>query len=129
MSDRQPKSNEQPKGARDRMRDDPNPVFAERILKPIFEVNSEHNFDRLIAAHRAWITMLAENNIVPRERATSVLHGLADIEEEGPNSLQPFDPAIEYYYLHMERALCERVPGGDASVSDLNLGRTRPEPL
>src|SRR5581483_8268327 len=62
-------------------------------------------------------------------RATSVLHGLADIEKEGPNSLQPFDPAIEYYYLHMERALCERVPGGDASVSDLNLGRTRPEPL
>src|SRR6185312_8808042 len=33
------------------------------------------------------------------------------------------------YYLHMERALVERVPGGEAIVGDLNLGRTRPEPL
>jgi len=43
--------------------------------------------------------------------------------------MRPFDPAVEYFYLHMERALVERVDEGEAVVGNLNLGRTRPEPL
>lgn len=129
MGDLRLRSNEHIKGARDRMRDDPNRVFAERILSPIFEFNSRHNFKPLLAAHRAWLLMLTEKDIVPRDRAASILEALAAIEKEGPDALRPFDSAIEYYYLHMERALVERVPGGESSVGNLNLGRTRPEPL
>src|SRR5205823_3521831 len=36
---------------------------------------------------------------------------------------------VEFFYLHMERALVARVAGGEAVVGNLNLGRTRPEPL
>src|SRR5688572_24704791 len=116
-------------GARDRMRASANPVFAKQILEPLFELNCRLFFHPLIAAHRAWLIMLAERNIVAREAAAAILRGLDEIEKAGPDSMRPFDPAVEFFYLHMERALVQRVAGGEAVVGNLNLGRTRPEPL
>jgi len=116
-------------GARDRMRASPHVTFADNILSPIFEFNCAHYFDPLLAAHRAWLTMLTECRIVDRAKAAAILRGLDAVEAAGPDSMRPFDSAVEYYYLHMERALASRVPGGEAIVGDLNLGRTRPEPL
>src|SRR5665213_1700787 len=118
-----------PSGARDRMRASAHPVFAEHILSPIFEFNCRHYFVPLLAAHRAWLIMLVECGIVARRQAISILRGLDDLELTGPDAVRPFDPAVEYYYLHVERALVALVPGGEAVVGDLNLGRTRPEPL
>ena len=116
-------------GARDRMRVPPHAAFASHILEPIFELNSRHYFFRLIAAHRAWLLMLAERGIVPKGDAAQILRALAEIEEQGPDVARPFDAALDYYYLHIERALVARVAGGEAVVGNLNLGRTRPEPL
>lgn len=118
-----------PSGARDRMRASAHPVFAEQILNPIFEFNCRHFFAPLLAAHRAWLTMLAERGIVKSGAAKLIFKGLEQLEAAGPDAVRPFDPAVEYYYLHMERALVALVPGGEAVVGDLNLGRTRPEPL
>jgi argininosuccinate lyase len=118
-----------PSGARDRMRASAHPIFAEQILSPIFEFNCRHFFAPLLAAHRAWLTMLVECGIVESRPAKLIFKGLDELESAGPDSVRPFDPAVEYYYLHMERALVARVPGGEAVVGDLNLGRTRPEPL
>jgi argininosuccinate lyase len=111
------------------MRVDPNEIFGQRILAPIFEFNHKHNFLPLIAAHRAWLIALNEAGVVSRDDCRKILHGLAAIENAGPDVVRPFDAALDYYYLHMERALVERVPGGEAAVGNLNLGRTRPEPL
>ncbi len=116
-------------GARDRMRASAHPAFAKNILEPLFELNARLFFHPLIASHRAWLTMLAEEKIVPKDRAAQILRGLDALEKDGPDSVRPFDPAVEFYYLHMERALVQRVPGGEAAVGNLNLGRTRPEPL
>jgi argininosuccinate lyase len=118
-----------PKGARDRMRSPINPVYGQRILEGIFEFNTKHNFQALLDAHRAWLIMLVERAIVPAKQASPILRALDDIEAAGPDSLRPFDASVEFYYLHMERALVERVPDGEAVVGNLNLGRTRPEPL
>ena len=117
------------KGARDRMRAEPDLVYAGCILEPLFEFNCRHFFHPLIAAHRAWLTMLAERGIVAGERAAAILQGLDEIERAGPDSMLPFDAQLEFFYLHLERALVQRVPGGEAVVGNLNLGRTRPEPL
>ena len=117
------------KGARDRMRASANPIFAKQILEPLFELNCRYFFRPLIDAHRAWLIMLAERQIVARDAAAAILRGLDEIEKSGPDSMRPFDAAVEFYYLHMERALVQRVPGGEAVVGNLNLGRTRPEPL
>lgn len=117
------------KGARDRMRESAHPEFARHILEPIFELNSRLYFRPLLAAHRAWLLMLAERGIVPKEDARAILRGLAELEQAGPDVARPFDPALDYYYLHIERALVQRVPRGEAVVGNLNLGRTRPEPL
>ncbi|HZQ44856.1 MAG TPA: argininosuccinate lyase [Acidobacteriaceae bacterium] len=116
-------------GARDRMRASAHVTFADNILSPIFEFNCAHYFAPLLAAHRAWLTMLAECRILDRTKAAAILQGLDAVEAAGPDCVRPFDPTVEYYYLHMERALVSRVPGGEAIVGDLNLGRTRPEPL
>ena len=116
-------------GARDRMRASAHVTFADNILSPIFEFNCANYFAPLLAAHRAWLTMLAECRIVDRAKARAILRGLDAVEAAGPDCVRPFDPAVEYYYLHLERALVSRVAGGEAIVGDLNLGRTRPEPL
>jgi argininosuccinate lyase len=117
------------KGARDRMRVSAHPEFARHILEPIFELNTRLYFAPLLAAHRAWLLMLAERKIVPADDARAILRGLEALERAGPEVVRPFDPALDYYYLHVERALVERVSGGEAVVGNLNLGRTRPEPL
>ncbi|HUJ00011.1 MAG TPA: argininosuccinate lyase [Usitatibacter sp.] len=116
-------------GARDRMKVPPDATFARHILEPIFEINARHYFHRLIAAHRAWLVMLAERGIVERSHASLILAALREIEREGPDAARPFDASLDYYYLHIERALVARVPGGESVVGNLNLGRTRPEPL
>jgi argininosuccinate lyase len=118
-----------PSGARDRMRSSPDSIFAKHILAPIFEFNCRHYFAPLIAAHRAWIIMLHECGIVDRQKATAILAGLDLLEARGVEAIGPFDPAVEYFYLHAERALTALVPGGESVLGDLNLGRTRPEPL
>src|SRR5690349_937366 len=123
------KSSEVIKGARDRFRAEPDTIYAKHILEPIFEFNCRYNFAPLIAAHRAWLTMLAERNIVPRSSAAQIFVALDDIEKTGPDACRPFDAALDFYYLQMERAITQRVPAGEAIVGNLNLGRTRPEPL
>ncbi|HWB53865.1 MAG TPA: argininosuccinate lyase [Tepidisphaeraceae bacterium] len=116
-------------GARDRMRVDPDATYAKCILEPIFEFNCKYNFYPLLDAHRAWLSMLAERKIVPVEQAAPILRALDQMQQEGPDSARPFSAAAEFYYLHVERALVKRVPGGEEAVGNLNLGRTRPEPL
>jgi len=116
-------------GARDRMKVPPDATFARHILEPIYEINARHYFHRLIAAHRAWLVMLAERRIVDRAHAARILAALGEIEREGPDAARPFDASLDYYYLHIERALVARVEGGESVVGNLNLGRTRPEPL
>src|SRR3954470_9721414 len=117
------------KGARDRFRAEPDATYAKHILEPIFEFNCRYNFAPLIAAHRAWLTMLVERNIVPRASAAQIFRALDDIEKTGPDACRPFDAALDFYYLQMERAITQRVPGGKAIVGNLTLARTRPEPL
>lgn len=116
-------------GARDRFRESANAVYARQILEPIFEYNTRYNFYPLIDAHRAWLTMLAEEKIVPAKTAAPILRALDDIEKQGPDACRPFDASVEFYYLHMERALVQRIKGGEEAAGNLNLGRTRPEPL
>lgn len=118
-----------PKGARDRFREEPNPVFAERILAPIFEFNCRHNFPPLISAHRAWLIALHESGHLDKKTVSNIMGAIKSVEAEGIDAVRPFDPAIEYFYLHVERALVERVDDGEAAIGNLNLGRTRPEPL
>src|SRR5262249_39866758 len=115
--------------ARERMRASAHPTFAKNILEPLFDLNAKLYFYPLIAAHRAWLTMLAEKKIVAIGAAAKIFRTLDKLEKEGPDSVRPFDPAVEFYYLEVERALVERREGGEAAVGNLNLGRTRPEPL
>ena len=65
--------------------------------------------------------------IFPTARhAAAILRGLDDIEKAGPESMRPFDPAVEFFYLHMERALVARVSGLTANGTlGLALGRRR----
>src|SRR5665213_4105646 len=81
-----------PSGARDRMRASAHPVFAEHILSPIFEFNCRHYFGPLLAAHRAWLTMLVECGIVARRQAISILRGLDDLEAAGQTLFGPSTP-------------------------------------
>jgi argininosuccinate lyase len=118
-----------PKGARDRMREEPNEIFGKHILAPIFEFNCKFNFQPLLQAHRVWLIMMVEQQEIKKSDAQKILRALQIIEAKGPDAMRPFDRAVEYFYLHMERALVGLVEEGEAVVGNLNIGRTRPEPL
>jgi len=83
-------------------------------------------FDHLIDTHRAWLVMLVEQDIVPREDAIPVLIALGELKAAGPDTLT-YRPGYDDVYTHMEQWLRERA--GNEPVGHLSLARTRPEPL
>ena len=58
------------------MRAEPNAVYAKQILEPIFEFNCRYNFYPLIDAHRAWLIMLVERQVVRRDDAVATFEWL-----------------------------------------------------
>ena len=82
-------------------------------------------FDPLVATHRAWMVMLAEEGIIPRQDAVPVLVALRELAEAGYDSMAYH--AGHDMYTHVENWLRERA--GREPVGHLSLARTRPEPL
>ncbi|MDA1000222.1 MAG: argininosuccinate lyase [bacterium] len=115
------------KEMRDRLAAEPSEVWTRTILKPLYEFKLRHWFYPLIAAHQGWAVILHEGGVIPKEDAARIFGALSDLKTAGPAALGEFNPAFEYFYLHVERFLTERA--GEEVIGNLNLGRTRPEPL
>ncbi|MQB00146.1 MAG: argininosuccinate lyase [Actinobacteria bacterium] len=112
---------------RERMSVAPSPLFHDTILRQFFEFKQRFWFAPLVATHRAWAVCLYEAGLIDREDARKIRQALDELETTGPSAAEPYDLNFEYFYLHVERFLSERI--GEEVVGNLNLGRTRPEPL
>ncbi|MFQ5895445.1 MAG: argininosuccinate lyase [Nitrospinota bacterium] len=112
---------------RDRLAAAPSEIFNKTILRPLFAFKRRHWFYPLMTTHKAWTVVLYEAGVIDRSDAARLLAALSELEAAGPDALGEFNPAFEYFYLHAERALSQKL--GEDVVGNLNLGRTRPEPL
>lgn len=113
--------------SRERLEAAPGAVYTETILAPGHEFMLEHYFYPLVETNKAWTVMLVETGIVNREVGSSLLGAILDLEAEGPDAIREFNPDYEYFYSHMEHYLIDRV--GEEIAGEINIGRTRPEPL
>ena len=113
--------------SRERLEDSPGEVYTETVLEPSFRFMVEHYFDHLVEANQAWVVMLESRHIVDRGSAARLLDALGQLATDGRAALATFNPAYEYFYSHIEQYLTERV--GEEVAGDINIGRTRPEPL
>ena len=62
-----------------------------------------------------------------QDSAAGLLDAIRQLEADGRDGMGEFDPQVEYFYSTMERYLIQRV--GETVAGDINIGRTRPEPL
>ncbi len=115
------------KEMRDRLAAAPAEVWTRTILKPLYDFKIRHWFYPLMATHKGWTVVLHEGGVISRAEAAKILQAVSELEALGPGALGEFNPAFEYFYLHVERFLTARA--GEEVIGNLNLGRTRPEPL
>lgn len=113
--------------SRERLDAAPGEVYTETIQKPTYNFKREHYFYPLIETNKAWTVMLIEMGIISEDAGARLLDAIADLEKEGPDVLGEYNPNLEYFYSHMEYQLNERV--GEDIAGNINIGRTRPEPL
>lgn len=113
--------------SRERLEAPPGPLYTETVLKPSYDFMLEHYFEGLLETNKAWTVMLAETGIIPDATAGGLLRAVAALEGEGRAGMGEFNPAYEYFYSTMEHYLTEQV--GETVSGEINIGRTRPEPL
>jgi argininosuccinate lyase len=113
--------------SRERLEAPPGEVYTETILRPSYEFMLEHYFDHLVETNKAWTVMLVEAGIVERSVGAALLAAIARVEAEGREGMGAFNPAYEYFYSTMERRLS--AAAGEQVAGEINIGRTRPEPL
>lgn len=113
--------------SRERLEAPPGETYTETILAPSYEFMREHYFFPLVEANRAWAVMLVETGIVGEATGASLLKVLDELREAGPGAIGEFNPNHEYFYSHVEHYLMDRC--GEEVAGEINIGRTRPEPL
>jgi argininosuccinate lyase len=87
----------------------------------------EHYFDALVQTNEAWTVMLVEAGIVDPAVGAALLAAIAGVEAGGRDGMGRFNPAYEYFYSTMEHRLT--AAAGEQVAGEINIGRTRPEPL
>lgn len=113
--------------SRERLTEPPDEVYTSTILEPSYRFMLTEYFDSLLQTNKAWALMLGDTDIIPAGHVRSLLAALNRMSEEGAEAFAEFNPAYEYFYSHLENRLAEYA-GVDAA-GEINLGRTRPEPL
>jgi argininosuccinate lyase len=113
--------------SRERLEGHPSEIYTQMVLKPSYDFMLEHYFDALIETNKAWTVMLVEQEIIDSTSAKELLGAIQALESDGRAGMGEFDPQVEYFYSTMERYLIKHV--GEDIAGDINIGRTRPEPL
>jgi argininosuccinate lyase len=113
--------------SRERLEAAPGEIYVETIEKPVYEFKKNYYFDHLVETNRAWTVMLAESEIISADQAANLLEALDNLGDRGPEALGKYNPKYEYFYSHMEQILIDEI--GEEVAGNINIGRTRPEPL
>ncbi|WP_084469769.1 argininosuccinate lyase [Jiangella gansuensis] len=98
-------------------------VYQENHLRVAFEHHAATLYGPMVQASRAHVVMLAEQGLVPAERAVRLLRGLETMRSDDPAALT-YDGSVEDVYFTMEKRLAAAA-GIDTSELDVQLARSR----
>lgn len=101
----------------------PDPVYAETVLRPLFDGAKTHHAADFGRIDRAHLVMLVETGILPRNTAGRIARALAVIEAETDPAALTYTGEVEDYFFHIERALKQRL--GPDEGGRLHTARSR----
>ena len=119
--------NEHSSISRERLEKSPGEVYTRTVLKPSYDFMLKHYFEGLLETNKAWTVMLSECGIITPDTTKGLLGAILDLERDGRAGMGEFDSRYEYFYSTMEAYLIRRA--GEDVAGEINIGRTRPEPL
>ncbi|RIQ20243.1 argininosuccinate lyase [Jiangella rhizosphaerae] len=98
-------------------------VYQENHLRVAFEHHAPMLYGPMVEASRAHVVMLAEQGLIPAERAATLLRGLEAMRSDDPAALT-YDGSVEDVYFTMEKRLAAAAGIGTAEL-DVQLARSR----
>ncbi len=101
----------------------PDPVYAETVLRPLFEGAKTHHVLGFRAIDRAHLVMLDETGILPRDTAAAIARALVEIEAGTDPASLTYTGAVEDYFFHIEAELKARL--GPDLAGALHTARSR----
>lgn len=119
--------NEHASISRERLEKSPGEVYTRTVLKPSYDFMLDNYFEELLETNKAWTVMLSDCGIITDQATKGLVSAIRDLEQEGREGMGAFDSRYEYFYSTMEAYLIRRA--GEEIAGEINIGRTRPEPL
>ncbi|CAN5128204.1 argininosuccinate lyase [soil metagenome] len=101
----------------------PDPVYAETVLKPLFDGAKTYFVDGFRRIDRAHLLMLTETGILPRADAAAIGKALAAIDHEVDVARLEYDGTVEDFFFMVEGELKRRL--GPDLAGRLHTGRSR----
>ncbi len=99
----------------------PGATYKEVVLGPAYENAKRELLPAMIAANKAHLIMLVEQNFVSQGEATTVMRAIAELEETELRA-SPYTGEFEDLFFHVEHLILERA--GDPA-GNLPLARSR----
>ncbi|WP_163144005.1 argininosuccinate lyase [Bacillus sp. 22-7] len=100
----------------------PGKTYAEELLKPVFNDQRDYLFHVMFDIHRAHVIMLAEQGIIPKEEARTMLEGINKVAMSDTGSLS-YQPQFEDLFFMMEAKIGEEI--GDELAGKIHIARSR----
>ncbi|AKH99691.1 argininosuccinate lyase [Hoeflea sp. IMCC20628] len=101
----------------------PNRVYAQTVLKPLFEDTRNNFLPALCRVNRAHCVMLANCNLLSADQASKVASGLIRVEQDLKEKTVAYDPKQEDLFFVIETRLSEAI--GPDLAGRLHTGRSR----
>jgi argininosuccinate lyase len=99
----------------------PGATYKEVVLRPAYENAKRELLPAMIAANKAHLIMLVEQNFVSQSEATTVMRAIAELDETELRA-SPYTGEFEDLFFHVEHLILERA--GDPA-GNLHLARSR----
>ncbi|MBM7583651.1 argininosuccinate lyase [Bacillus pakistanensis] len=100
----------------------PGKTYVETLLKPLFNDQKNHLFDVMFRIHRAHVVMLAEQGILTKQEAKTILTGVNKVAEIDHKTIE-YSPEFEDLFFMMEFKIGEEV--GSDLAGKMHIARSR----
>lgn len=100
----------------------PGKTYVNHLLRPVFNDQRDYLFKQMFNIHRAHVVMLAEQGILDKKEAATILEGVETVSQTDPQTLQ-YDPRFEDLFFMMEHKISELI--GPDLAGKMHIARSR----
>ncbi|MCP3740341.1 argininosuccinate lyase [Rossellomorea sp. BNER] len=100
----------------------PGKTYVDTLLKPLFNDQRDHLFDVMFRIHRAHVIMLAEQQILTKQEANTILTGVNKVAEIDHKTIE-YSPQFEDLFFMMEFKIGEEI--GFDLAGKMHIARSR----